>query len=90
MLSSVFPEGGAVHGVGAGLQPTGMVSFKVLSPQSTNGHLVEVTELKQELDRSGAAAHHRRVVFNTPVLPLGVWTTNSTHLMMPGSHTQLL
>lgn len=87
MLFSVFPEGGAVHGVGTGLQPPSMVPFKVISPQSTNGHLVEVTELEQELDRSGAAAGHCCVVSNTPVLPLGVWTTNNTHLMKPGSHT---
>lgn len=83
---SVFPEGGAVQGVSTGFKPSGMVSFKVLPPQSTNGHLVEVTELKQELDRSGAAAHHRCVVSNTPILPQGVWT-NNTHLMKPESHT---
>lgn len=75
---SVLPEGGVVQGVGAGLQPSGVVSFKVLPPHRKNGHLVEVAELKQELDRRGAAAHHRRVVSDTPILPLGVWT-NSTY-----------
>lgn len=82
----VFPEGGAIQGVSAGLEPSSMVSFKVLPPQSKNGHLVQVTELKQELSRRGAAAHHGRVVSNTPILPLGVWT-NNTHLMKPHSHT---
>lgn len=75
---SVLPEGGVVQGVGAGLQPSSVVSFKVLPPHRKNGHLVEVAELKQELDRRGAAAHHRRVVSDTPILPLGVWT-NSTY-----------
>lgn len=74
---SVLPEGGAVQGVGTGLQPSGVVSFKVLPPHGKNGHLVEVAELEQELDRRGAAAHHRRVVSDTPILPLGVWTDSA-------------
>lgn len=73
-LCSVFPEGGAVQGVAAGLQSPSVVSFEVLPSQSTDGHLVHVTELKQELGRCGAAAHQHPVVSNAPVLPLGVWT----------------
>lgn len=77
VLVLIFPEGGAVQGVGVGLQSASMVAFKVLPPDSPNGHLVEITELEEELDRYGTAAHHCWVVINTPVLPLGVWANNT-------------
>lgn len=69
---SIFPGGGALQGVSAGLQPSSVVSLQVLPPQCSNGHLVEVAELEEELHGRGAAAHHRRVVSNAPVLPQGV------------------
>ena len=42
---SVFPQGGAVYGVSAGLEPSGVVAFEVLPPGGTDGHLVEIAEL---------------------------------------------
>lgn len=74
---SIFPEGGALQGVCARLQASGMISFEILPPHGANGHLVEVTELKQELDRWRGAARDGCVISNTPVLPLGVWTNNT-------------
>lgn len=55
-----------------------MVPFQVLPPRGADGHLVEVAELKEELDRSVAAARHRRVVSDAPILALGVWTDGTT------------
>ena len=75
--SSVFPEGGTVQRVCGGLQPSSVVTFKILASHSTDGHLVEVTELEQELDSCGAAARDGSIVSNTPVLPLGIWTNNT-------------
>lgn len=77
MFCLILPQGGVVQGVCTCLEPPSMVSFEVLAPRCTDGHLVDVTELKQELDRWGAAARHRRVVSNAPVLPLGVWADNT-------------
>lgn len=76
---SVFPVSGALQGVGTGLQTSSVVSSQVLSPQCSNGHLVEVAELEEELHRRGVAAHYCCVVSNTPVLPLGV-CTDSNHM----------
>lgn len=68
----IFPQGGALQRVGAGLQPSSMVSLQVLTSHCANGHLVQVTQVKAEVDGRGAAAGHCRVVSNAPVLPLGV------------------
>lgn len=73
----IFPQGGALQRVGAGLQPSGVVSLQVFASHGTNGHLVQVAQVEAELDRRGAAAGHCCVVPNTPVLPLGVWTSTS-------------
>lgn len=55
---SIFPEGGAVHGVCVGLQASSVIPFKIFAPNSSNGHLVEITELQEELDGYGTAAHN--------------------------------
>lgn len=77
---SVFPESGALQGVSTGLKTSSVVSFEVLPPQCSNGHLVEVAELEEELHRRGVAAHYCCVVSNTPVLPLGVCTNTPPYL----------
>lgn len=70
---SVFPQSCTIQGVCTGLQGPGMVTFKVFPPDNPDGHLVQVAEFKQELNRCGAAAHNGCVVSDTPVLALGIW-----------------
>lgn len=64
----VLPHGGALHGVGVGLQDPGMVPLQVLALCGLDGHLIIVAELQQEVDRSVAAAGHCGLAPHHPVL----------------------
>lgn len=67
---SVFPERGRLQVVGVGLQHSGVVSAQVLPVGGVaDGQLVVVAELEEEVDGDVAAAHHRLLVTDRPVLP---------------------
>ena len=83
---SIFPESSVLQGVSTGFKSSRVVSSEVLAPQCSNGHLVEVAELEEELHRRGVATRYCCVVSNTPVLPLGV-CRNTNHMTLSSQHT---